>query len=262
MKQVCKYFHYHHPSSYVFYGHRHAEWELNAVLSGCMEITAEDNVERLFSTEAVLIRGNDLHQNRVIGNSGAEMLVIHFTPDAFDTCDDGLYKLSADALALINLLINEAERGGIYDSEVKDVSENTKKLLDLLLCELARGEKAGKSYGDKDSEAYRCAVEFMKQNIDRSLDIEAVARACGVCKTTIKKVFSYYTGMGCMQFFGEMKLKRAKKLIESGFSCADAADKLGFSSLAYFSKKYKDFYGTSPSLAKIKTQNKNPSQDL
>ncbi len=246
IKAFPLYFHYKHPPSYVFYGHRHEEWEMNIILSGSMEITAGGNVERLFSGEAILIRPNDLHQNRVIGESTAEMLVLHFVPQSGE-CRRGVYRLSADALSVTALLVREAEREGIVDSEVNKTSRDAAKLLELLLSELARGERTDGEAATKDARGFRLAVEFMKANIDKALTTDEVARAAGACKTTLKKLFAYYTGMGCMRYFGEMKLERARAMLSCGQSCSAVADALGFSSLAYFSKKYKDFYGMPPS---------------
>ena len=71
--------------------------------------------------------------------------------------------------------------------------------------------------------------------------------------TTVKNIFSYYTGRGCITYFNELKLDKAKELLSEGQSCAHVSNALGFSSQAYFSKRFKQMFGSLPS--DIKKQN-------
>ncbi len=238
------YYHYNHPDDYIFPGHRHNEWELNVILRGSMEITDEGNVFTLRAGDAMLIPPNGFHQNRVVGNLWAEMLVAHFKTNE---CISGAYRLNSDAASLTSLLIKEAEREGLREEAALRLSENAKKLLELLLSELERCDGFKDGRPDAASRIYQNAILFMKEHICESLSTERIARAVGVCKTTLKKIFQHYTGMGCMRFFGEMKLTAAKAMLEKGESCSSVSEALGFSSQAYFSKKFKEFFGILPS---------------
>ncbi|WP_353933452.1 helix-turn-helix transcriptional regulator [Erysipelothrix rhusiopathiae] len=63
------------------------------------------------------------------------------------------------------------------------------------------------------------------------------------------------------QYINEQKLERAKHLILEGkYPITDVALKLGFSSIHYFSRKFKQHFGFAPSeyAQKIYTQEKGP----
>ena len=238
------YYHYNHPEDYVFPGHRHDEWELNVILRGSMEITFEGDVYTLRAGNAIIIKPDKFHQNRVRENRRAEMLVAHFT---IKECKSGVYKLSPDAESLMELMVKEVERDGIVDSTVGSPSEDGKKLLELFLSELHRCDNQPSGLDASGAQVYHLAVDFMKKNITETPSCDDIARSVGVCKTTLKNVFVRYTGMGCMRFFGEMKLHKARTMLAKGESCASVSEALGFSSQAYFSKKYKEFFGVLPS---------------
>lgn len=247
IESLRSYYHYNHSDDYIFQGHTHDEWELNIILRGSMEITSEGDIFSLSAGNAILIKPSKFHQNRVTGKHMAEMLVAQFKSSE---CKSGIYKLSPDAESLVALFIKESERDGISENSAERLSDDSKKLLELLLSELNRCDKSPKELDIAHAQVYHLAVDFMKKNIRTNLSCEQVARSVGVCKTTLKKVFLRYTGMGCMRFFGEMKLHRARTMLLDGESCATVSEALGFSSQAYFSKKYKEFFGVLPSRSK------------
>ena len=82
--------------------------------------------------------------------------------------------------------------------------------------------------------------------VHRGLEVQEVAKHCGVCLTTLKKAFSDYAGKGVKAYFTDMKIHRAKELLRMGNPVSEVSDTLGFSSPAYFSQCFKREVGISP----------------
>jgi len=92
----------------------------------------------------------------------------------------------------------------------------------------------------------------MNNNLHRKLTVKELVTACATCKTTLTKVFRQYAQTGCMKYFTTLKFERAYQMLASGKSCAYVAESLGFSSQAYFTKCFKQYYGIVPSAVERK----------
>ncbi len=237
--------------THAFIGHRHARFEINAVLSGEMEVTCNESIYALSNGKLLLIPPGNFHRNRIISSGNARMLVLEFTATTDHSFGPKICELNKKELTLLNLLSMETEENSVVNNgEFLSYNENTELLLSVLLNYISKENDIISRPNNEDSRVYEKAVSFMKDNIDKTLKIQDIAKECNVCATKLKNIFSRYTGMGCSEFFGEMKLGVAYEELLLGKSCAAVSDSLGFSSQAYFSGKFKRLYGTSPSKLK------------
>ena len=65
-------------------------------------------------------------------------------------------------------------------------------------------------------------------------------------ESTIKKTFSRYAGIGMVEYFNQMKMRQAARLLEEGKSVGQAAEAVGFHDQNYFSTVFKRIVGMSP----------------
>lgn len=253
ISKLNKYYHYIHKSDYVFLGHRHSELELNIILSGSMEITCGDSVFKAEKGNMVLIPPGVFHQNRVTDKECAEMIVIQFEMvDALLGRSFSVFSLTSDTENLLRIFCKEIENNFVtgVNGDLICITDASKKLFEVFLQYSVGHEEKIYTQRDENSAIYNTAVKFMLDNVSEKLLISDIARRCGVCTTTLKNIFSYYTGRGCMTYFNELKLDMAKALLAEGKSCADVSAVLGFSSQAYFTKRFKLFYNILPSQVK------------
>ncbi len=248
IKELKKYYHYNHSSNYVFLGHRHQDIELNIILDGEMEITCEQGIYKVKKGEMILVPSYAFHQNRVTGNTNAEMVVVQFDVSVpvihnnFFVCS-----MDNDIQSLVNMFCKEMEvNSRTRNGDCIAISENALKLLEVFLQYSFGGEKISKLRENENSLVYNRAVRYMQENLNSKLTVADIAHECGVCTTTLKKFFAYYTGKGCISFFNELKLERAKELLQGGKSCLEVSEELGYSSQGYFSRKFRQMYGDVP----------------
>ena len=220
--------------SFRFKGHRHGKYEANIVLDGTIELTCGSNIYQVDKEHFAIWKPGVFHTSHVISD-GATLLSLEFDldSDTFPQNESAVYELSSEDLALANIIKNSK-------------GEALTKLTEALFIRLSEKDGHTDESRSRLSEVYRDAVNYMSYNIHLDIKVKDVAKHCGVCLTTLKKAFSEYTGKGIRCFFIEMKLHRAKELLDSGKNVFEVSDLLGFSSPAYFSQCFKSNEGISP----------------
>ena len=251
VKRLDRYFHYVHKSDYVFEGHRHYHYELNVILSGEMEVTCDENVYRLRANDLILIPPYVFHRNRVTSESEAEMIVVQFSTDTDRGDLPRVVTMTERERAVFELFIRDTEQICRFEAgQYLTQSTTAEKLFSVFVAYTDRCNSETPVLSDGRSAIYRQAVRYMLAHLTESLRMDDVARECKVCRTTLKKVFAHYTGCGCMEFFSELKLDRAKRMLNEGASCGEIARALGYASQAHFTKRFKEHYGILPSKIK------------
>ncbi|PTR01664.1 two component regulator with propeller domain [Mucilaginibacter yixingensis] len=101
----------------------------------------------------------------------------------------------------------------------------------------------------KDEQLLKQAIEIVEQKLtDADFNIDDVASAVGLGRTTFYKKLKSLTGMAPVEFVKEMRLKRAVQLMETAeYNISEISYLVGFGSLAYFSTCFKEKYGSTPS---------------
>ncbi len=90
--------------------------------------------------------------------------------------------------------------------------------------------------------------QYIKENLDRKLNLGEVALLFGFSQNYLSSMFSRYSGSSFVEYITEMKVDAAKELLAQGdLKIYEVADRLGFENSFYFSKVFKKVEGISPS---------------
>lgn len=93
----------------------------------------------------------------------------------------------------------------------------------------------------------RKAKCYLMENLDRSLDMEQVARDLHVGYSWLRHTFRRYTGLSPAQYHLQLRVKWASHLLSnSSASVKEVAARLGFESPYYFSRLFKKKTGLAP----------------
>jgi AraC-like DNA-binding protein len=88
---------------------------------------------------------------------------------------------------------------------------------------------------------------FLK-NLARPLDIEEFARELNLDYPSFRRLFKDYTGLSPYQYFLQLKIHRARHLLQEGnLSVKEVSYELSFDNQYYFSRIFKKKTGRSPS---------------
>lgn len=117
----------------------------------------------------------------------------------------------------------------------------------LLFAEMARltehAAKAGEKY-----DILLPALKAMEQNYRVWYKNEEYARMCGISKYHFIHLFTACKGCSPSKYKSDLLMQKARELVGiSELPMGEIAEMLGFEDALYFSKKFKAYYGASPS---------------
>ena len=91
-------------------------------------------------------------------------------------------------------------------------------------------------------------VSYMKENIYTSLSLEKISTEFRISISSLKKLFKSRYDCGPKNFFINLKIEEAKRMIRDlTLNFTEISTELNFSSVHYFSKQFKEKTGLTPS---------------
>jgi len=101
------------------------------------------------------------------------------------------------------------------------------------------------------------ACLIIRDNPSKNLNIEDLARDLNVNYSLFRKAFKKYTGLSPMQYHTSLRMKQAVYLLTSSeMSVKEISFTLGFCSVFYFSKLFKEKTGKTPSEYRKRNRNR------
>jgi AraC-like DNA-binding protein len=91
------------------------------------------------------------------------------------------------------------------------------------------------------------AVETLRENFDKPLRIEEIARELGMSVSGFHAHFKALTAMSPLQFQKQLRLQEARRLmLNESFDAAEAGYRVGYHDTSHFSREYKRHFGEPP----------------
>lgn len=91
------------------------------------------------------------------------------------------------------------------------------------------------------------ACLIIRDNLEKNIIIEDIAKRLKVDYSLFRKAFKKYTGLSPMQYHTSLRMKHAAELLTStDLTIKEISSRLGFCSLYYFSKLFKEKLRVSP----------------
>lgn len=254
-------------SSYAFLGEAHDFWELVYVDSGSVNIGADGIKSTLSRGQIMFHAPGEFHSVAANGLEAPNLVVIAFgsSSPAMEFFRGYSGFLGAGERENLARAVEEARLAFLTrldDPTTKSLEPNPDapvgseqliraSLEELLLRLLRRGESmSGRESGRLrgGSAAAEAIRAYLEQRLDRALTVEQICRDNMIGRSQLQKLFHDETGGGVMEFFSALKIKAARRLIrEDRLNMTQIALRLGFQSVHYFSRRFKQFTGMSPS---------------
>jgi transcriptional regulator GlxA family with amidase domain len=91
-------------------------------------------------------------------------------------------------------------------------------------------------------------AQLMEENIEKPLSLDRIARATGLSRRQIERLFKRDLNCVPKRYYLEMRLKRARELLlQTAMPIMDITAACGFQSPPHFSKCYRNQFGHPPS---------------
>lgn len=99
-----------------------------------------------------------------------------------------------------------------------------------------------------DETFLRKVLQYVEQNIDNpEYSVEILSRDMGMDRTGLYRKLISIVGKTPTNFIRSIRLKRAAQLLKEGYTVAEVADRVGFSTSSYLSKCFQEEFGMRPS---------------
>lgn len=91
------------------------------------------------------------------------------------------------------------------------------------------------------------AIAFMNANLYRKLTSIEIADSVRLSPSTLRHLFKNKTGTSVVRYLKELRLQRAKHLLETTFlSVKEVASTVGINWVSHFVRDFEKAYGTTP----------------
>ncbi len=272
IKRIVTIHYFEYRKDFTFAGEKHNFWELVYVDKGEINVTADQRVWRLEHGEMLFHKPNEFHTLRANGTIAPNLVIISFdmTSKSAKFFQDRLFSVNQDQKKLLSRIIQEAEDSfttPLNNPHTVELTKSTnhrfasmqmiKLLMEQLMISLYRTHQSPGKEKQKpipmtkehfEQDIVEDILAFLHDNVGRTLRFSDVANYANISETTLKTTFSTKMGMGVMRYFNQLKIEKAKRYIrEEQYNFTQIATLLGYESIHYFSRQFKQFTGMSPS---------------
>ena len=256
---------------YVFEGEKHDFWELLYVDKGEVEVMADDTGYCLKQGEMIFHKPGEFHNVFANGLVAPNLVVVAFVcaSPAMAYFEGKVVKAEEVERELLARIVHEArdafsnpldDPGSLKMERASSSAFGSEQMIGLLLEQMlirmvrrgAQRDVAVKTSSSvkrrSDHDLAQRIIAYMQDNACGTLTFSQVCRFSAQSATNLKTIFKSVTGMGVMEYYRGLKIDAAKTLLrEGGGNITQIADKLGYTSVNYFSRYFKQATGMTPS---------------
>ena len=260
-------------SDFSFPGESHDFWELVCVDRGEIDALAGDRRLTLKKGNILFHKPNEFHNVLTNGKVSPSLVVIGFEchSPAIKSFEDQLMSVQDTEKELLAQIIVEARNtfsGRLDDPYQEELIFNREPLtfgsaqlishyLEQLMIHLYRRYfsyslpvRSSRFLAEASSgnDTYNRIVRYMEEHLGERMTIDRICRDNLVGRSQLQKLFRDTKGCGVIEFFSMMKIDTAKQMIrDNQLNFTQIADRLGYNSIHYFSRQFKQITTMTPS---------------
>ena len=253
-------------SNYVFTGEHHDFWEFLYVDRGSVRVTAGKKEYDLSRGQIIFHAPGEFHALSANGVVAPNLVVVSFRCDdpAMEFFRSRIMVLNTEERTLLGRIVSESQN--IFANTLGDPTTHamlrqdnipfgSEHLLvsaieELLIRLVRQGSTSTIRQVPSQQVESRTAqiIEYLEQRLDQPLSINQICRDNLIGRAQLERSFQAQTGSGVIDYFSRMKIKAARQMIREGrLNFTQISIQLGFSSVHYFSRRFKNITGMTPS---------------
>jgi AraC-like DNA-binding protein/quercetin dioxygenase-like cupin family protein len=253
--------------AFNFAGESHDFWEFVYVDKGEILAAADEKQCLVKSGEVIFHKPDEFHRLQANGVIAPNVVVVSFECKGthMDFFRDKIFALNVREKQILAEIIKEGQEAFEKldaDLPVKGMKRRknssicaehmTKLQIELLLLNIYRryiNANTNKAISEKntaipqyhcDSQLTNDIIQLLIKNLHGNLTLLEISKHFGISISQIKKVFRSHTGKSVIEYYIQLKIEEAKRLIrEEDLTFSQIADMLGYVSVHYFSKLFK-----------------------
>lgn len=273
INRVISVHYFQYMSDFSFPGESHDFWELVCVDRGEIDALAGERRLTLKKGNILFHKPNEFHNVLTNGKVSPSLVVIGFVchSPAIKSFEDQLMSVQDTEKELLAQIIVEARntfRGRLDDPYQEELIFNSEPLtfgsaqlishyLEQLIIHLYRRyfsyslpvrSSLFLAEASSGNDTYNRIVRYMEEHLGERMTIDRICRDNLVGCSQLQKLFRDTKGCGVIEFFSMMKIDTAKQMIrDNQLNFTQIADRLGYSSIHYFSRQFKQITTMTPS---------------
>ncbi|MBR2339011.1 MAG: AraC family transcriptional regulator [Clostridia bacterium] len=259
-----------HASNYVFEGERHDFWEVVYVDKGKLEVVADNDGYELQQGQMIFHQPDQFHNLYANGTVAPNVVIVTFVchSPAMSFFKNRIAYATQRQRDLLAQIVKEGRQaftgplGDPYTTQMPRAEQQPfgceqliQLSLEALLIDIIRSDapaqqrpKSSSSIKHRsDCDLVARVVHYMEEHLCDSLSFSNICQFSAQSATNLKTIFKSVTGQGVMEYYRGLKIEQAKIMLREGCgNITQIADRLGYSSVHYFSRHFKQATGMTP----------------
>ncbi len=251
-------------NQYYTFKDKHEFRELLYVDSGFVKVDSESYTGVVNESQLIIHKADEIHSLTCPDDEASNVIIIGFEClcDELDAFSRNPATLNDAQKRLLTEIILEGRSVFLPPYDVpnqKDMKKRSdypfgadqmiKIKMENLLIELVRGiaSTEKQTTGEISYEKVQEIVRYISDNYKEKIRLSELCFLFGTNKTSLCNRFRAYTGETIVEYISKLRIKKAKKLMRSGeYNLTEISAIVGFSSVHYFSRIFKQYEGQSP----------------
>ena len=240
---------------YHFSGEVSRYYELTYVDHGSLVTTVEQKQYEIKAQQAMLYGPGQFHDQSVTSTDSCSYLTVIFKVDRPLPANmlNTVFSCSRRAVGVINHFVSGSDYHDYLSSDVMIAS-----LQFFLVCLAAsiipehEEKKAPKPISPInqhfEDRLLEEIIEYINEHLNDPLPVDQICQRFSISRNTLQNLFKNNLQIAPKQYINNAKLNRSRAMIRKGdMTISQIAEKLGFTSIHYFSRKFTASYGITPS---------------
>ena len=237
-------------TNYNFSGEKHSYWELTYVDKGELLTTIDGVSYHLKQGDLIFYAPMQFHTQSTFEKISSSYLTINFKMN-FNHADllcNKIFSLKRDSYFIVTRLIEELSNDNLYSDDLS-LCYLKELIIQMLRLDNSHFHSKPTTHMQQtyENELLNDILLYIDNNIYEKISVSTLCEHFCISTSMLHSLFRKNMNNTAKNYINELKLSKSKELIRnSTHTLSEISEMLGFSSIHYFSKKFKSYFNISP----------------
>lgn len=237
-------------TNYNFSGEKHSYWELTYVDKGELLTTIDGVSYHLKQGDLIFYAPMQFHTQSTFEKISSSYLTINFKMN-FNHADllcNKIFSLKRDSYFIVTRLIEELSNDNLYSNDLS-LCYLKELIIQMLRLDNSHFHSKPTTHMQQtyENELLNDILLYIDNNIYEKISVSTLCEHFCISTSMLHSLFRKNMNNTAKNYINELKLSKSKELIRnSTHTLSEISEMLGFSSIHYFSKKFKSYFNISP----------------
>ena len=237
-------------TNYNFSGEKHSYWELTYVDKGELLTTIDGVSYHLKQGDLIFYAPMQFHTQSTFEKISSSYLTINFKMN-FNHADllcNKIFSIQRDSYFIVTKLIEELSNDNLYSNDLS-LCYLKELIIQMLRLDNSHFHSKPTTHMQQtyENELLNDILLYIDNNIYEKISVSTLCEHFCISTSMLHSLFRKNMNNTAKNYINELKLSKSKELIRnSTHTLSEISEMLGFSSIHYFSKKFKSYFNISP----------------